>query len=95
MRYPLHPVWFVVLYSIAGYTAEEVASIGGWSLEAVTAGLETWQIPPSEETPKGRDIRAYIDKIRVRQGDDAARRRKSPRGDRGTALAARRMTPHR
>ena len=48
MRYPFSPLWLVILYSIAGYSAEEVSAIGGWSLKTVASNLKKLQVPPSE-----------------------------------------------
>ena len=72
MRYPFSPLWLVILYSIAGYSAEEVSAIGGWSLKTVASNLKKLQVPPSESDSNGHAIRAYLDLIRESRGNAAA-----------------------
>lgn len=72
MRYPLSPIWLVVLYDIAGYSEAEIAELGDWSLKSIKAGLAEWKIPAYDLTPKGREIRKHIDRIRETQGKTAA-----------------------
>lgn len=72
MAYRISPIWLMVLYSIAGFTETEIAELSGWSLKAIERGLKQWEIAPSDNTPKGQDIRRFIETIRVKQGNTAA-----------------------
>ncbi len=74
MYYALSPVWLMLLHSIAGYSEQEVADIGGWCSRTVARRIKEWQIRPPDPTSKGSALRAHLDAIRVRRGSAAARR---------------------